>query len=83
MLVEVAAPRGYILSVNADNAITVKPGQTTTADNAEIPNAQGDDPGLPLTAAAGTLLLAGIVVGAITLALVLMWIARRRELLTT
>lgn len=79
VLVEVAAPTGYVLPNDADTAVAVKIGQTTTSDNVEITNTQSEVPELPLTGAAGTIILAGIGLGAIVLAVALMLVARRRE----
>ncbi|ALV47853.1 hypothetical protein MB46_19460 (plasmid) [Arthrobacter alpinus] len=79
VLVEVAAPTGYVLPTNADTAVAVKIGATTTSDNVEITNTQSEVPPLPLTGAAGTIILAGIGLGAIVLAVALMLVARRRE----
>ena len=79
VLVEVAAPTGYVLPTNADTAVAVKIGQTTTSDNVQITNTQSEVPELPLTGAQGTIILAGIGLGAIVLAVALMLVARRRE----
>jgi fimbrial isopeptide formation D2 family protein/LPXTG-motif cell wall-anchored protein len=82
VLVEVAAPSGYVLPTDADTAAAVKIGQTTTSDNVEIVNTQQEVPELPLTGAAGTVILAMIGVTAILLAMVLMLVARRRDTAT-
>lgn len=79
VLVEVAAPTGYVLPDNADTAVAVTIGQTTTAAHADIINTQSEVPELPLTGAQGTMILAGVGLGAIALAIALMLIGRRRE----
>lgn len=79
VLVEVAAPAGYVLPADAETGVAVKIGQTTTSDNVEIVNTQQEVPELPLTGAAGTIILATIGGVAVLLAVVLMLVARRRE----
>lgn len=79
VLVETKAPVGYVLPANADTAVAVSIGATTTAAHTDIVNTQSTVPELPLTGAAGTLIMVGIAVAAIILAIVLMLVARRRE----
>lgn len=79
VLVEVAAPAGYVLPENADTPVAVKIGATTTADNVEIINTQQEVPELPLTGAAGQLMLITLGGAAIVLAVVLITVNRRRQ----
>lgn len=76
---EIAAPAGYVLPSDADTAITVQVGATTTEDHPEILNTQQEVPELPLTGAAGKVLLAlgGIAAGLLMFGLML--INRRRS----
>ncbi len=80
VLKETAAPAGYVLPSNAYFPLKVGIGQNDgdSGANAEIPNTQQSVPGLPITGAAGKLLLTlvGIGAGAIVLGLVL--VNRRR-----
>lgn len=75
---EIAAPAGYVLPTDADTPIAVQIGQTTTADNIEIENTQQSVPELPLTGAAGKVLLTlgGIAAGFLVIGL--MFVNRRR-----
>ncbi|WP_291279741.1 LPXTG cell wall anchor domain-containing protein, partial [Galactobacter sp.] len=79
VLVEVAAPAGYVLPENADTPVAVKVGATTTSDNVEIINTQQEVPPLPLTGAAGQLMLITLGGAAIVLAIVLITVNRRRQ----
>lgn len=78
VLVETAAPAGYTLPTGdaAKTAITVKTGASTSVD-VDVPNTKQDVPELPLTGAAGQLLMVagGTALVAIAVGLVLM---RRR-----
>lgn len=79
VLVEVAAPAGYVLPANADTAVAVKIGQTTISDNVEIINTQQEVPELPLTGAAGQIMLISIGSAAVLFAVVLIMVNRRRS----
>lgn len=79
VLVEVAAPAGYVLPANPATPVAVKIGQTTISDNVEILNTQQEVPQLPLTGAAGQVLLIAIGSGAILLAVILLVVNRRRS----
>ena len=58
VLVETAAPAGYVLPANADKPITVKAGLTAAGSyDLTVPNTKQDVPRLPLTGANGRLLL--------------------------
>lgn len=79
VLKETAAPAGYVLPAEPFTGVTVKIGETTPADNADIVNTQQGVPALPLTGANGQIILitAGVAAAAVALGLVLM--KRRRE----
>lgn len=81
VLVEIAAPAGYVLPAGADAAtpVAVKIGQTTISDNVEIVNTQQEVPELPLTGAAGQIMLVSIGSAAVLLAVVLIVVNRRRS----
>lgn len=79
VLVEVAAPAGYVLPADAATPVAVKIGQTTIADNVEIVNTQQEVPELPLTGAAGQIMLISIGSAAVLFAVVLIMVNRRRE----
>lgn len=76
---EIKAPAGYVLPENADTAITVTIGQTTTAEHPEIVNTQQEVPQLPLTGAAGKVLLTLGGVAAAATVVGLMLVNRRRS----
>lgn len=67
VLVETAAPAGYVLPATADFPVKVVKGTTTTPLDPSITNTRNSWPGLPLTGAAGQALLIG---GGIALILV-------------
>lgn len=75
VLKETAAPAGYVLPSNANFPLKVTIGQNDGDEgpDAQIPNTQQTVPDLPLTGAAGKLLLtvAGLGAGAVVLGLVL------------
>jgi len=77
VLKETAAPAGYVLPSDPFTSVAVLIGDTTT-DDIEIENVQQEVPELPLTGAAGQVLLmsAGAAALAIAIGLVLM---RRRQ----
>lgn len=75
---EIKAPAGYVLPDNADTAITVTIGQTTTTAHPEIVNTQQEVPELPLTGAAGKVLLTLGGVSAAAIVVGLMLVNRRR-----
>jgi len=79
VLVETAAPAGYVLPADPDTAVTVKIGATTTADNADILNTQPGVPQLPLTGADGQVILITAGVGAAVVVLGLLLMKRRRD----
>lgn len=79
VLVEVAAPTGYVLPADPATPVAVKIGQTTISDNVEIVNTQQEVPELPLTGAAGQILLIGVGSAAVLLAIVLIMVNRRRS----
>ena len=79
VLVEVAAPAGYVLPADTATPVAVKIGQTTISDNVEIINTQQEVPELPLTGAAGQVLLIGVGSAAVLLAVVLIMVNRRRS----
>lgn len=79
VLVETAAPAGYVLPANPNTGVTVKTGATTTADNANIVNSQPGVPQLPLTGANGQVILITAGIAAATIAVGLMLMKRRRE----
>lgn len=78
VLEEVKAPAGYVLPADPMTPVAVKIGQTTIADNVEILNTQQEVPELPLTGAAGQLILVTGGLAAVILAVVLTVINRRR-----
>lgn len=84
VLVEIQAPSGYVTPTGEDaqTGVAVLIGQTTTADNGEIVNTQQEVPELPLTGAAGQLImiLGGLAALAIATGLVLL--NRRRTAAT-
>lgn len=81
VLKETAAPAGYVLPTGTDalTAVTLTIGSTSTVDNVKIENVQQSVPNLPLTGAAGQVLLiaAGVSAAAVAGGLVLM--RRRKE----
>ena len=78
VLKEVAAPAGYVLPASPFTAVAVKIGQTTLSDNIEITNTQQDVPELPLTGAAGQVLLIAGGAAAVAVAFGLVLLNRRR-----
>lgn len=78
VLVETAAPAGYVLPANPDTPLTVVAGNTATASSVTIDNTKQNVPGLPLTGGSGqvVMLTGGAVMIAAAGALVL---ARRRR----
>ncbi|MFJ6419051.1 SpaH/EbpB family LPXTG-anchored major pilin [Paeniglutamicibacter sp. NPDC091659] len=79
VLVEVAAPAGYVLPADSATPVAVKIGQTTVSDNVEIVNTQQEVPELPLTGAAGQIMLVSIGSAAVLFAVVLIMVNRRRS----
>lgn len=79
VLVEVAAPAGYVLPADPATPVAVKIGQTTISDNVEIVNTQQEVPELPLTGAAGQIMLISIGSAAVLFAVVLIMVNRRRS----
>ncbi|PRI12528.1 hypothetical protein B4915_00815 [Leucobacter massiliensis] len=79
VLKEVAAPAGYVLPADPFTAVTVKIGETTVSDNVEIVNTQQDVPELPLTGAAGQVMLIAGGVAAVAVAAGLVMMNRRRQ----
>lgn len=81
VLKEVEAPAGYVLPTDGAEftGVAVKPGETTTADNAEIVNTQRTVPGLPLTGGQGVALLIGLGAAGLSVAGGLALLKRRRE----
>lgn len=77
VLKETAAPAGYVLPSNAFTPVTVLIGNTTT-DNVEIENSQPPVPELPLTGAAGQILLIAGGAAALAIALGLVLLRRRQ-----
>lgn len=80
VLKEIAAPAGYVLPSNAFTPVSVLIGNTTT-DNVEIENTQQDVPELPLTGAAGQILLIAGGAAALAVAVGLVLMRRRQALL--
>lgn len=78
VLKEVAAPAGYVLPAEPFTGVAVQAGQTAVSDNVEIINTQQEVPELPLTGAAGQVLLIAGGVAAIAIALGLVLMNRRR-----
>lgn len=78
VLEEIKAPAGYVLPADPMTPVAVKIGQTTIADNVEILNTQQEVPELPLTGAAGQLILVTTGIAAVVLAVVLTVVNRRR-----
>ena len=78
VLKETAAPAGYVLPSNPFTAVTVKIGQTTISDNVQITNSQQEVPELPLTGAAGQILLIAGGAAAVAVAVGLVFMNRRR-----
>ncbi|MBC9935789.1 MULTISPECIES: SpaH/EbpB family LPXTG-anchored major pilin [unclassified Leucobacter] len=79
VLKEVAAPAGFVLPANPYTAVTVKIDATTIADNVQISNTQQEVPELPLTGAAGQVLLIAGGAAAVAVAMGLVLMNRRRE----
>ena len=79
VLKETAAPTGYVLPADPFTAVTVKIGETTVSDNVEIVNTQQDVPELPLTGAAGQMLLLAGGAAALAVAVGLVMMNRRRQ----
>lgn len=79
VLKEVAAPSGYVLPADPFTAVTVKIGETTVSDNVDIVNTQQDVPELPLTGAAGQVLLIAGGAAAVAVAVGLVLMNRRRQ----
>lgn len=78
VLKEIAAPAGYVLPADPFTAVTVKIGETMVSDNVEIVNTQQGVPELPLTGAAGQVLLIAGGIAAIAIAAGLILLNRRR-----
>lgn len=79
VLKEVAAPAGYVLPADPFTAVTVKIGETTVSDNVDIVNTQQGVPELPLTGAAGQVMLIAAGVAAVAVAAGLVLMNRRRQ----
>ncbi|MGO3834282.1 MAG: SpaH/EbpB family LPXTG-anchored major pilin [Microbacteriaceae bacterium] len=79
VLKEIAAPAGFVLPADPFTAVTVKVGETTVSDNVEIVNTQQDVPELPLTGAAGQILLIIGGIAAVAIAMGLVLVNRRRQ----
>lgn len=79
VLKEIAAPAGYVLPADPFTAVVVKIGQTTVSDNVEILNTQQDVPELPLTGAAGQVMLIAAGAAAVAVAAGLVLMNRRRQ----
>lgn len=77
VLKETAAPAGYVLPADPFTAVTVLIG-STTADDVEIENTQQGVPPLPLTGAAGQVLLISAGAAALAVAFGLVLMRRRR-----
>lgn len=77
VLVETKSPAGYTLPTNAATAIKVTPGGETEF-NVEIANTQQSVPSLPITGAAGKVLLIIGAVGAGAVVIGLLLVNRRR-----
>lgn len=78
VLKEIVAPAGYVLPAQPFTAVTVLIGQTTIADNAAIENTQATVPPLPLTGAAGQIVLIVGGIGVLGIAFGLLLLKRRR-----
>ncbi|WP_030148154.1 SpaH/EbpB family LPXTG-anchored major pilin [Mycetocola saprophilus] len=78
VLKETAAPAGYVLPANPFTPVAVLRGDVTS-DNVEITNQQETVPGLPLTGAAGQVLLGIAALGALGIAGGLVMMRRRRS----
>lgn len=76
VLKEVAAPTGYVLPADPYTPVAVQMG-TVTTDNVEIENSQPGVPVLPMTGAAGQVMLGVAAVAALTIALGLVLMRRR------
>lgn len=79
VLKETVAPAGYVLPVNPYTAVTVKIGETAVVENGPIINTQQEVPELPLTGAAGQVLLIAGGAGALAVVVGLVLMNRRRE----
>lgn len=80
VLKETAAPTGYVLPADPFTAVSVSIGETAVSDNVEIVNTQQDVPELPLTGAAGQILLVAGGAAALAVAVGLLMMNRRRQL---
>lgn len=78
VLKEVTAPAGYVLPSDPYTPVTILIGATTT-DNVEISNTQQGVPELPLTGAAGQILLITGGLATVAVAVGLVMVRRRRE----
>lgn len=78
VLKETAAPAGYVLPANPYTPVTVLIGDTTS-DSVTIENTQQRVPELPLTGAAGQMLLVAGGVAALAAAIGLVLLRRRRQ----
>ena len=77
VLVEVVAPAGYVLPADPTTGVAVHIGQLTP-DNSEIFNTQQEVPELPLTGAAGQVLMIAGGAAAVAVAMGLVLMNRRR-----
>ena len=81
VLVETAAPAGYVLPADAERPVTVKAGQTAAGSyDLTVPNTKQDVPRLPLTGANGRLLLMALGAGLVALAAGAALVARSRRM---
>lgn len=79
VLVETKAPAGYLLPTNSAFAVKITPGTVTSGYDLKIPNTQQKVPGLPVTGAAGRVLLAVAAVGGSLLLVGLLLVNKRRQ----
>lgn len=79
VLKEVAAPAGFVLPADPFTAVAVGIGTTTAAENVEIENTQQTVPALPMTGAAGQVILLTAGIGAIGIAIGLLLMKHRRR----
>lgn len=79
VLKEIAAPAGFVLPADPFTAVAVKIGTTTPSDNVEIENTQQTVPALPMTGAAGQVILITAGIGALGVAIGLLLLKHRRR----
>ncbi|WP_198147926.1 SpaH/EbpB family LPXTG-anchored major pilin [Microbacterium sp. XT11] len=79
VLKEIAAPAGYVLPADPFTPVAVKVGATVPGDNVDIVNTQQNVPPLPMTGAAGQVILITAGIGALVIAVGLVMVKHRRR----